>query len=547
MTTTDVLVIGAGPTGLTIANVLMHNGVSVRILDKKSGPTQESRAVVIHAKTLELLDHLGLTDEMIVEGEHFRSFQIFRQGERSGKLAFRSDRGIRRTPYPFALIYGQDHTEHLLLQRLTQAGYHIEWNTEMLSLEQSADAVKVRVRAADGQDETIESRWVVGADGAHSVVRHMLSMNFAGRGYGQSLFVADLDVEGELAPKQGIMDLTREGFFLFVPMRGEKRFRLFGTLPPALADREQITLDDVQQVLATYSGLHVTIPRARWTSVYRTHLRIVEHFRRGRVFLAGDAAHIHSPAGGQGMNTGIGDAYNLAWKLALVVKGQAHETLLDSYEAERMPFAHAILNESDMAFQLMTTTRPSVRWLKMHVAPLLLNMVTSLPPVQKRAFWLLSQLWTDYRSSTAVKDAGPREKGPRAGDRAPYGFFEAGPYAGKSVFSLLKNQDHHLFLFAGKGKRSLVNMTALAKDVQAQLDAYSTPVHLHIVSVENHILHELYGAQQPTLFLLRPDGHIAYRGGAEDGSSLKAYLDGVFKNDTIPARASDKTRQPLYH
>ncbi|GER90335.1 oxygenase [Dictyobacter vulcani] len=537
--TTDVLVIGAGPTGLTIANLLTRNGVSVRIMDKKSELARESRAIVVHAKTLELLDKLGLADKAIETGEQLGGLQFLTQGKRAGKFSFQDSTGDKRTPYPFALIYGQDQTEHLLLQSLTEVGCQVEWDTELLSLEQTQDGAQAHVRTADGSEETIEAQWIIGADGAHSPVRHALSLGFAGQSYTQTLFVADLDIEWKQEAHQGAMNLTHQEFFLFFPMPQKRRFRLFGSLTPAEADRDTLTLDDVRQILDTKSGLHVTILKDRWISVYHTHQRMAERFRVGRVFLVGDAAHIHSPAGGQGMNTGIGDAYNLAWKLALVIKGQANETLLDSYEAERMPFARAILQGSDWAFQIMTTSNVIVRQFKLILLPQFFRLISLLPLLKQRAFWILSQLWTSYPKSPAVTDASSNKKKLRAGDRAPYGFFETGPDAGKSIFTMLKNQDHHLFIFAGsKPDSTLTDLQGLEEKLRSLLSAYAVPIHLHSVPTANLSLHRSYEADTPSLFLIRPDGHIAYRGQPEDLAKLKLYLNKLFKLSGNPAQAT---------
>ncbi|GCE21093.1 FAD-binding monooxygenase [Dictyobacter kobayashii] len=534
-----MLVIGAGPTGLTMANLLTRSGVKVRILDKKAGPTQETRAIVVHAKILELLDRLDLTDKAFAEGEQLRSAQFFTQGRRTGKLTFLNGNGARRTPYPFGLIYGQDQTEHLLLQSLAETGVLVEWNTELLMLDQNPDGAWARVRVADGSEETIEALWIVGADGAHSPVRHALSLGFEGQTYLQTLFVADLDMEWEAGPRQGGMDMVRQGFFLFIPMHGEGHFRLFGSLPPEMANRDTITLDDVRHLVDTQSGLRVNILKARWISIYRTHQRLAERFRVGRVFLVGDAAHIHSPAGGQGMNTGIGDAFNLAWKLALVVKGEAHDRLLDSYEAERIPFARSILRGSDWGFQILDATRSDLRWFKLFVLPRLFRLISPLPIFQRRVFWLFSQLWTSYRNSPAVAEAESGKREPMAGDRAPYGFFEGGADAGKSIFTKLRDQDHHLFLFEGKrSAQSQTDFPGLEEQVQTLLNEYHVPIHLHALSAENHSLHNLYRADTCTLFLVRPDGHIAYRGKAENLASLRSYLDGLFSKSTNSIRDS---------
>ena len=535
-TTTDVLVVGAGPTGLTMANLLARSGVSFRILDKKSGPSEETRAVVVHAKTLELLDKLDLAEQAVNAGQQFKALELLNGGKSAGKLSFLEGNG--RTPYPFALIYTQDQTEHLLIQSLNQFGVQVEWNTELLSMEQAPTSARATIRRADGSEETIESEWLIGADGSHSPVRHALSLGFEGESYKQALFLADVELEGELDHAQAHLGFARVGFIAFFPMPGERRFRIVGALPLEFTDRDTLTIDEVQQVIDTYQGLHVTITKARWISVYRTHHRMSKRFRVGHVFLVGDAAHIHSPAGGQGMNTGIGDAYNLAWKLALVIKGQVHETLLDSYEAERMPFARAILNGSDKLFQLQTMSQPLVQQIKIFGVPRLFRLVSSIPALRKRIFWLASQLWTSYRNSPAVAQSAAETKELRAGDRAPYGFFEAGSEAGKSIFTLLKGVDHHLFLFAGsKPESTLADLHGQEEQLRSLLDAYEVPIHLHSVPAGNVSLHKQYGAEEPSLFLIRPDGHIAYRGSVEDIASLKSYLDNVFKKSTIPVQA----------
>ena len=211
-----------------------------------------------------------------------------------------------------------------------------------------------------------------------------------------------------------------------------------------------------------------------------------------------------------------------------------------------MPFARSILNGSDKAFQFQAATNPLVRLLKVFIVPSLFNLLSYLPLFRQSAFWLLSQLWTSYRTSPVVINAGqPTKKGPQAGDRAPYGFFEAGPEAGRSIFTLLQNQDHHLFLFAGK--KPLTDKAELEQKLQAQLNTYSAPIHLHTISSENQSLHTLYGAEAPTLFLVRPDGHIAYRGGARNTNSLNSYLSKVFKKSTILMHASETLQEPLHH
>ena len=533
MTTTDVLIVGAGPTGLTAANVLSQSGVDFRIIDKTDGPTEESRALVVHAKILELLDKLGLADRAVEDGQRMGAAELLREGKSVGELSFFEDgQGQeQRTPYPMALIYEQHMTERLLIQGLEEDGGRVEWNTELLDLSQTSDGVRVTVRRPDGDEEVIEAEWVVGADGASSPVRHSLRLDFEGDTYEQTLFLADMDMDGELGDHRVYIDFTPASFYGLFPMPGDRRFRLIGNVTEELKGKEEITAEDVQRTLDTHSGLRTEITALHWSSIYRTHRRMTERFRVGRVFLAGDAAHIHSPAGGQGMNTGIGDAYNLGWKLASVAKGAAQESLLDSYEAERMPFARAILSGSDRGFSLVgDTTNPLTQRLKVFVAPPLFRIVSQVPILRRWAFWFISQLWTEYRSSPAVAQSGPAKKGPKPGERTPYGFFEDRDNFGESIFELLRGPDHHLLFFEGK-EPNPARSEATRDEVERLLGRYEVPVHVHQVATENGSLHRRYGAKTSSLYLVRPDGHVAYRGGAADIIGLKMYLDRLFVAD----------------
>lgn len=519
---TDVLIVGAGPTGLTAANLLKKSGVDFRIIDKKSGPTDQTRALVVHAKTLELLDKLGLAEEAVEGGQKLHSADLLKEGKRVGKLSFFGGQDDR-TPYPMSLVYEQHRTERLLIRGLGDYGDRIEWSTELSSLSQSSDVVTAKVRRPDDSEETIEAGWLVGSDGASSPVRHSLDLGFEGDTYEESLFLADVEMEWEFESQQVYLDLTREGFYAFFPMPGENRFRLIGSVPDELDGKEAFTAGDVQETFDRYSGVDTTITKAHWTSVYKIHRRMTERFRVGRTFLVGDAAHVHSPAGGQGMNTGIGDAYNLAWKLALVANGQARETLLDSYEAERMPFARSILNGSDKGFSLQVTNNPLTQGIKLTALPWLFRVVSSAPQLSRWAFWFLSQLWTTYKDSPAVTQTGTKEKGPKAGERAPYGFYESG----EGIFEILRGTDHHLLLFEGK-EPDPARLEASREEIESMLGRYTAPIKIHRIGTENKQLHERYGVKSSSLFLIRPDGHIAYRGRAADMVGLRMYVDGMF-------------------
>jgi 2-polyprenyl-6-methoxyphenol hydroxylase-like FAD-dependent oxidoreductase len=524
---TTVLIVGAGPSGLTAALILTMARVPFRIVDKKAGPVEETRALIVHAKTLELWDKLGLAQQAIADGQRIGAIQMLREGRPAGTVTFLDTGADERTAFPFALSYAQNQTEHMLVNRLEALGGRVEWNTEVLSLSQTTDRVLVHLQRADNGEEILAANWVVGADGARSPVRHALNLELKGDTYEQTLFLADVDLEWAFAPGQVVFDLTRAGFsgFFTIP-GGDKRYRLLGSLAPALARKTTLTLDDLQQQIRDTSTLDVRLLNARWITIYRIHHRMAEQFRIGRVFLVGDAAHIHSPAGGQGMNTGIGDAYNLAWKLALVATGQAYETLLDSYTAERMPFARTILNGSDRGFTAAVTTNPMGRRIKLVAVPLFFRLLSSRAIFKRQAFWYLSQLWTRYHTSPAIAETGRTRHGPQAGDRAPDGEILDGAGTQTRLLSLLTGLEHHLLLFEGANPTT-VSVAALDATT-ALVTGYAAPIRTHRIRPTNRKLHQRYGATSASLFLVRPDGQIAYRGAATDLDSLRRFLDRFF-------------------
>lgn len=535
---TPVVIVGAGPTGLTMANLLARSGVACRIIDAKAGPAEESRALVVHAKILELLDKIGLAAPAVAAGQPISGVDLYSGGRQAGMFSLRDGSTEDRTPFPFVLIFEQDRTERLLAESLAAAPVQIEWNTALMGLEPRPDGVRVRVRRPDGREETIEAGWVVGADGARSPVRHALGLGFAGETYEQTLFLADVDLAGTLGREHVLFDLSAQGFLAIFPMPGERRFRLVGNLPRLLEGADEISQSDLQAIIDHRpEPIRSRITQLRWASVYRTHHRMAERFRQGRVFLAGDAAHIHSPAGGQRMNTGIGDAYNLGWKLALVVNGQAPVSLLDSYQAERVPFARAILNGSDRVFRFQDTPNPLAQTLKLVAVPPIFRVLSHSALLQSKLFWLASQLWTRYRKSPVVAESGPVGRLPRAGDRAPYGVFETGPEAGTSLFQQLRGVDHHLLLFGGLQPDPEL-LQRVRAEIATTLDRYPAPISLHEVASANRTLQERYGADRPSVFLIRPDGQIAYRGDAADVAALTAYLDRVFVRGAAAATQS---------
>ncbi|MGH8694882.1 MAG: FAD-dependent monooxygenase, partial [Burkholderiales bacterium] len=331
---TDVLVVGAGPTGLMLANQLGRRGVRALIIDRHAGPARETRALGVQARTLEIYSKLGIVDEALRLGKRATGANMWAEGRRAARIPV-GDIGKDLSPYPFLLILGQDDSERLLGDALRNRGMAVQWDTELVALEQEHDHVTATLRQPDGTTRKIAAAWVGGCDGARSAVRELNGIAFPGALYEHVFFVADTQATGDMVPDELNIYLWREGFHLFFPMRGTDHWRVVGILPADLRGRDDLAFEDVIPSVRREAGDGLSFQGCSWFSTYRIHHRSAARFRDRRCFLLGDAAHIHSPVGAQGMNTGLQDAYNLAWKLALVVTGRADAGLLDSYEDER--------------------------------------------------------------------------------------------------------------------------------------------------------------------------------------------------------------------
>ncbi len=332
-----ILIVGAGPTGLVLALWLARSGVSFRIIEKNAGPGEASRAMAVQARTLEFYRQLGIAERIVESGIKMRGVHL-REGSRE-IAGFPFDGiGTDISPFSFVLSYPQDDHERLLVQVLEEAGVRVEWNTELVRFEEEGERVRATLRKGDSE-ETGGFAYICGCDGAHSAVRQTLGLGFPGGTYQESFYVADVRASGLAFNEDVNASLSARSFCLAFPVRSSGIFRLIGIIPEELAGREDLTFDDIRPYVK--KQVDADVHDVNWFSTYRVHHRVADHFRQGRVFIAGDAGHIHSPAGGQGMNTGIGDAVNLAWKLAAVVGGRANRSILDTYEAERIAFALA--------------------------------------------------------------------------------------------------------------------------------------------------------------------------------------------------------------
>jgi 2-polyprenyl-6-methoxyphenol hydroxylase-like FAD-dependent oxidoreductase len=415
MNRSDVLIIGAGPTGLVLALWLSKLGVRVRIIDKTSAPGTTSRALAVQARTLELYRQLDLADTVVRNGHRVAAANFWVNGKPVAQLPLnRIGEGL--TPYAFVEIFPQDEHERLLIERLEDYGVTVERDTALESFEETGDGLTAHLRLPDGEQEICQACYLAGCDGARSVVRKTLDAGFPGGTYQQIFYVADVKASGPAMNGELHLDLDEADFLAVFPLAGEGRARLIGTVRDERADRaETLEFSDVSSRAIEHLKVH--IEDVHWFSTYRVHHRVAEHFRSGRAFLLGDAAHVHSPAGGQGMNTGIGDAINLAWKLAAVLSGAAEPRLLDSYETERIAFARRLVSTTDKVFSFVTAEGRMADLLRMRVAPFLIPKMASFEASREFLFRTVSQVTLNYRGMPLSQGAAGHVHG---GDRLPW-------------------------------------------------------------------------------------------------------------------------------
>ena len=495
----DVLIVGAGPTGLVLALHLAKYGIPFRIIEKNAGPGEASRALVVHARTLEFYDQLGFADEVIHQGIKVKDVQ-FREGTKvKANIHFR-DLGKGLSPYPFALSYPQDDHEQLLISKLADEGVEVEWETELVSFTDEGDWVQAVIKK-DGQEERKEFAYLCGCDGAHSTVRRGLAFDFPGGTYEELFFVADVEANtGEIAESSLNVYLDSDTFYLFMPVRSTGMERIIGIVPRELTDQRPVAFKDFQPLIEQKTGL--SIQCVNWFSTYKVHHRVSSYFRKGRAFIAGDAGHLHSPAGGQGMNTGIGDAVNLAWKLAAVLLQKADEAILDTYEEERIGFARMLIDTTDRAFTSIIGDHMTSRLLRKlvipHVAPLTLR---SFSTARKAAFRRLSQINIHYRGSQLSDGTAGKVHG---GDRLPW--IQMKDW---DNFDSLKSMDWQLHVY-GQANEAV-------KDF-----ARGCGYFLHEFIWENAM--EKKGLQENAPYLIRPDGYVALAEGEQNVKRLKEYV-----------------------
>ena len=420
------------------------------------------------------------------------------------------------------LVLEQSENERLLYEYVQSHGRDVLWQHELESFSQDATGVAAQVRNPSGDSQTITGKYLVGCDGPHSPVRHVLGLPFEGSTFERLFYVADVQIDWKFSHDALHGCLTRNAVVAFFPMPGEKRWRIVGSFPEGFdKDEGEVLYEEIEARIKEETELELDITRVDWFSTYKVHSRHVAKFSSGRCFLAGDAAHIHTPAGGQGMNTGIQDAYNLAWKLALVLKGFASQSILDTYHEERLPNAKRLLQTTDQMFNLAAGNDWLLNLIRKTIFPPIAKFILSIDAVKRRFFLLISQIGITYRASSLSSHNGDKHFHVRAGDRMPYFLVD-----GRSIYDELRAPKFHLLTFSD-GQNDYADryqkMRAETETRYPQLIDYLT------IPLSDGV-REKFGTNRPFNVLLRPDNYIAFITSDTSINPLLSYLKDTLAN-----------------
>ena len=581
---TKILVVGAGPTGLTMAAELTRHGIPCRIIDKKSEVTDKTKALTLQSRTMEVFEDMGLIQEVLETGRPVSGFSFYANRKRIAHVT--SDE--LDTPYPYILLHPQSDTERSLENHLNSLGVEVEWNTQIVELQQDKGELEVVLQHFNGETEAIEPNYLIACDGGHSFCRKAIGAKLDGETFESEFLIADLKLEWSNPPAEDEWHgyFTDQGLFLLASLQEEGQWRIMIEVPWEMQDKStpqaansseshasettssyvdrEPTFADLKKMVEMLDPIpDLKLYEPNWISRFRIHRRIIERFRYDSVFFAGDAAHLHSPAGGQGMNTGIQDAYNLAWKLALVCRQVAKPELLDSYNVERYPLSKQQVEQTDAAFKMMLLRHPMSRKIRNHLFSLLLD----LEPIQHRMDKRLAMLSINYRDSPIVDEERtlpspldpPIKKiakfrqwrdfgeAPHAGDRVPdTTLIEGdGDRATDRLFNVLRGTSHRLILFAGIDPTitTFESLSQICSQVEQHFSNEIVP-HLVIHGTEkpstlqwngsllldpNGNFHHRYGARSNCLYLIRPDKYIGFRSQPATFEPLFKHCEQIFR------------------
>lgn len=521
----DVLIVGAGPTGLTLACLLAQFGVSFKIIEKRKSASAQSRALGIQARTLELFEQLDIAEKAVALGYPAKGVDLMVQGKLKCSLDLKS-LGKELTKYPYLLILEQHKTEQLLLEKLNSLGSDVDWGHELIEIQQHPHSVTAILSHYE-RVEVLKTKFLVAADGAKSRTRSLLKLPFIGPGREDLFFLTDVAVEGALSREHVTICLSREGFASFFPIRGgANRFRTIGIWPEKENEKASAEFEKVAREIKRQAHLDLKISDPRWISFYQTRYQAVSRFREQHCFFVGDAAHIHSPMGAQGMNTGIQDAFNLAWKLQMVLKGRAQEELLNTYHEERFPVAQNLVRNLDQFLNFLASPRFFTRWLRLFIFPLAFRILVKVDSFQVYLFESISQIGVRYRKSNLSEQEFLSEADFKAGDRC-----------------IPPKTDGRFHAYLVEGPREQERIVEILEKY------FETGIKIHTLTKELDVPQVLqrYGIFKDGLILVRPDGYTAYCAENPDPKSLENYLNRYFipKNHRLPKELESQEEFPF--
>jgi 3-(3-hydroxy-phenyl)propionate hydroxylase len=553
---TDVLIFGAGPVGLTAGNELLRHGARAMIVDKAPAIREVSKAMILHVRTQEVLDKVGIAERARREAQPLTEVVVHAYGKHIGSW----DVDDFDSPYRHPLIIGQNRTQHLMLDLLHERGGSVHWNTEAVSFKMDSDGVTSTLKTIDPAtkaetEKTVRSRYIVGAEGSNSLVRRSLNFTFEGERYsGEQFIQADCKIRWSLPKGRSYLFLTADGYMMVIEFPDDV-VRIFISLPDqnaagaaaaatqlgaVEATTEEPTLDEIRYHLERLTGFSCELSDATWLARYRTSHRYSNRFSHGRAFIAGDAAHVHVPIGGQGMNTGIQDAFNLAWKLAGVIKGALKETVLESYHIERHPVAQALIKGTNFAYKGILHPSEARQWATRMFGPYVIKSERAQTFMRNT----LEELRVFYPNSPLNLDLGG-SRGPKPGERVLHAeMVRASDRATVPLNEIIRSPAFTLFLFGGtEPAGSYAELSRFAQDIErlyaGKIDIYAIvadrepPKNLlqpdRVLLDALHMAHGAYGVERPAFYLLRPDTYVAARGPVDQAKGLLDHLGSIFR------------------
>ncbi|MGV8877396.1 MAG: FAD-dependent monooxygenase [Sphingobacteriaceae bacterium] len=518
-----VVIVGAGPSGLMMAAQLIRFGIQPLIMDCKTGPTNQSRALAVQARSMEIYRQMGVVDQVLEGGKQAKSVTLYENDDELAHLLL-ENMGKDESAFPFIEIFEQSKNEKLLLDYLTSNCCPVYWETTLLQIEQQADNFNFQITSS-GETISLSADWLIGADGGHSEVRQSLQIAFNGDTYRHHFYLADLKLQNEFDQNGIKLFLGKNRFTACFPMKNTNTYRFIGSLPQSLLKQENLNFSAIEPYLVSALNRSISITECNWFATYQLHHRMAESFRKQQCFLIGDAAHVHSPVGGQGMNTGLQDAYNLAWKLAGVVNKHIRPAILESYAAERMPVASQLLKTTDRLFTIIVSGSLFIKTIRHFLFPKLIRLMWRQEGIRRSFFSKISQTAIHYRHSKLSLHLSRSGK-VKAGDRLPYlKIWDEKKLEMSDLHQWCMRPGFVFIIFGIMAERDLFTLAQWIKR------NYSGILHLFYLPPSEKNQHVFgyfeIGKNMLKAILVRPDMHIGMMSDQVDIGILDNYMESI--------------------